>query len=649
MKKHGLYAGNILWIDLSTGLVKKEPLDIEVAQKYIGGWGMNARLAFDLIKPGMEAYDPEMPLIFGSGLLTGSASPGSSKSFVTTKDHASGTVVTAVGSLLFGTMLKRAGYDHLIIKGRADKPVYLKIVDDAVEICDAGDLWGCGINETTESLKKRHGESASVACIGPAGEKVVPISMMFNDYLASFGRSFGGNLGFRKLKAIVINGNKPTMLTDGKRFMKTVDELAEKAMKDPLREKWANQGLYFIFPMWVKAGYLTTKNFTESFSEKDSFEIYGAEHFDRVKQRVIGCPSCLAPDKFVCKVNDHLLGEFKLMVSTPIDPAMTYGIRNEVGDFGKACWLFAESNRVGVDALTMSALISFATDLYQRGVITKEDTGGLEIKPGFETVKKLIELTAAKEGFGADLGEGFNGMIKKFGHGEDAYQIKGTEPDFDARVSLGIEVFGSVVNPRGAHDMPVGGLTVAKGRHPDFFKKVVTKVGYVPEEARDKVFEEPGFNVARLTAHYENWATILNCLGVCFRMQNSSLYNLKVASELFSAGTGIEKGPEDLLKDAERAYNIYKVLNAREGFNRKDDRFPEKWFQPLKRAGKDEEMVLTDYFDKKKLNREDVEDLLDAYYEEKGWDVGTGLPTKKKLMELGLEDAAEEMDKINVS
>jgi aldehyde:ferredoxin oxidoreductase len=293
--------------------------------------------------------------------------------------------------------------------------------------------------------------------------------------------------------------------------------------------------------------------------------------------------------------------------------------------------------------MTLSALIGFATDLYQRGIITKEETGGLEIKAGFETVRKLLELTAAKEGFGVALGEGFAGMIRRFDHEEDACQIKGTEPDFDARATLGVEVFGSVVNPRGAHDMPVGGLTVAKGRKPDFFKKVISKIGYVPETAMDRVFEESGFDVARLTAHYENWATVLNSLGVCFRMQNSSLYNLESASELSSAGTGIERGPEELLKDAERAYNVYKMLNAREGFDRKDDRFPEKWFQPLKRTDKDEEMFLTDYFGRKRLTREDVEGRLDAYYEEKGWDLGTGLPTRKKLMELGLEDIAKEI------
>lgn len=636
MRAKGLFTGNSLWIDLSNSEIKREPLDTSIAQKYIGGWGMNARLAYDLIMPEMDAYDPGMPLIFGCGVFNGTPCPGTPKSFLTTKDKASGTVVTAVGSLFFGSMLRWSGYDHLIIRGKAEKPVYLKIIDNEIALVDASDLWGCDVNETTRKLKNKYGEQSSVACIGSAGEKEVPISMVFNDYFGTFGRSFGGNFGSKNLKAVVIAGSQGTKLADRNRFMKTVNELAEKAKNDPLRDKWATEGLYFVFPLWVEAGYFTFNNWREGFPRDKALEIFGNKHFQRVKQRSIACPSCNAPDKFYYKFKGGEMDGFEMMIGTPIDPALSYGTRNGVGDFDKACWLFAESNRHGIDAMTLSGTISFAEDLYKQGVITKEDTGGIEIKPGFETVKHLLELTAANEGFGALLAEGFHGIIKRFGHEEDSCQIKGTEPDFDARACLGVEVFGSVTNPRGAHDMPVGGMTVAKGRKPEFIEKIVSKAGYVPEDAWNRVFQPEGFNVARLTAYYENWATVLNCLGICFRMQNSALYNKIIAAELYSAGTGIEKNPEELMKDAERAYNLYKMLNVREGFGRKDDRFPERWYEPLKMSDR-EDMTLQDYFGYKKLTREDIEALFDEYYEEKGWDKKSGIPTKAKLTELGLE------------
>ena len=632
----GGYAGNILEVNLTSGEINKEPLDRELCVKYIGGWGVNAKLAYELIRPGMDAHEPEMPLIFGAGLLNGTPSPGSPKSFLTTKDAASGAVVTSVGSMYFGTSLKWAGYDHMIIKGKSEKPVYLKIVDDDIEICDAGDLWGRDITETTDELKRRYGGTSSVACIGPAGEKLVNIAIMFVDYCGTFGRSFASNLGFRKLKAIVIVGTKGIRVAERKRFMKTVNRLASKAMQDPFRQEWTNRGLYSIFHLWNSAGYFTCKNFSEVFPEKDAFEIYGPQHFDRVKQRVVGCPSCIAPDKFFFKFDGGKFDGLKMMVSTPIDPAMSFGMRNGLNDFDSACWMFNQANRLGLDAMTLSALIGLTTDLYKRGIVTKADTDGLELKSGFDTTRTLLEMTAAKEGFGAILAEGFEEVVRRFGHEEDACQIKGTEPDFDARASLGVEAFTSVVNPRPAHDMPVGGLTVARGREPGFFRKVVSKVGYVPKRAMERVFTENGFDLGRLTAHYENWATILNCLGVCFRMQNSSLYNLEIASDLFSAATGIEKGPQELLEDAERSYNLYKLLNVREGFDRKYDRFPDKWFEPLRRPDKGEDMILTDYFEKKRLTRKDIEKMLDSYYEEKGWDIKTGLPTPEKLDELGL-------------
>jgi aldehyde:ferredoxin oxidoreductase len=639
--KTGGYAGNILLIDLTTEKIKKEPLKREFASNYIGGWGMNARLAYDLIKPGMDVYDPEIPLIFGAGLLTGTLSPGSPKSFFTTKDAASGTVVTAVGSLAFGTRLKWAGYDHVIITGIRDRPGYLKIVDEDIELCDATDLWGCDIVETTKKLKERYGESSSVACIGPAGENQVKISILLNDYCSTLGRSFAANLGFRKLKAIVIDGTKGIRVADRKRFMRTVDEMTVRAMEDPLREKWTHQGVYSLFSLWASAGYFIYKNASEVYPESNAFETFGPQHFDKVRKRVIGCPSCITPDKFLLRFGDGEFQGLEMMLSTPMVPAISFGIRDEVGNFDRACWMFYQANRLGLDAMTLSSLIGFAMDLYQRGVITKSDTDGLELKPNFETTKKLLEMTTAKEGFGAILAEGFGGVIKRFGHGEEAYQIKGTEPDFDARVSFGVEAFGSIVNPRGAHDMPVGGLTVAKGRKPDFFQKVVSKIGYVHEDAMERIFKENGFDLGRLTAHYENWATLLNCLGICFRMQNSILYDSRIAAELYSAATGIEKNPQELLRDAERAYNLYKMLNVREGFNRKDDRFPDQWFAPLRRPDKGEDLVLTDYFGKKSLTRGEVERMLDAYYEEKGWDKEKGIPTREKLIELGIEEELE--------
>jgi len=169
----------------------------------------------------------------------------------------------------------------------------------------------------------------------------------------------------------------------------------------------------------------------------------------------------------------------------------------------------------------------------------------------------------------------------------------------------------------------------------------------VPKERFDDILTSEGMSLPRFTAYYENWGIILDTMGICSRMPSSSLWNVKTVAEVYSAATGIEKTPEELLKVAERVNNLGRFLNAREGFTRKDDRFPNHWFKPLKRPDRGTEQVMTDYFDNTKLiTREDSEQLLSDYYDEHGWDVKTGNPTKGKLLELGLDKAAAEFDKI---
>jgi aldehyde:ferredoxin oxidoreductase len=296
--------------------------------------------------------------------------------------------------------------------------------------------------------------------------------------------------------------------------------------------------------------------------------------------------------------------------------------------------------------MTFTAMVSWAIELFEKGILTEEDTGGLELKEGYEVTKRLLEQTVRNEGFGAILALGFKGAEEKIGKGSGkyAYEVKGTEPDFDARACFGVETFTSQVNVRPARDLPIGGLTVAQGRQPAFFQKVVKRTGYVPEDRFDQIVTEDGFDLPRLVAHYEYWGYILDSMGICFRMQSSSLWNIEKVAELYLAATGVEKSPKELLKDAERALNLSKFLNVREGFGREDDRFPDRWFEPLPRPDRGEELILQDYFGRKQITREDSEQMLSDYYDEHGWDVEKGIPTKEKLQELGIPEAARELE-----
>ena len=639
------YGRRILRVDLTNRKIEKEVLPHRLLEDFLGGWGVNIKLAYDLTPPLTPAFNPEIPIVISPGVLTGTLCPGTPKALMTTKCPISNTISTSVGSLHFGSQLKWSGYDHLIVVGKAKNPVYLKIINEEVEICDAGKIWGKDLFEATDWIKDTHGNDCSVLAIGPAGENLVKIAIALIDKGTTCGRSFGAVMGSKNLKAIMVKGSKGIKLSNMKEFSGIVDKLIKKGMQDPMREKWNKFALHSVLPFWLEAGHITTKNSTAT-AEKDKFlSIYGPEVYSKVYKRTFGCPSCLAPDKAVLEIRSGEFSGLSAPFSTPLVPMSCFGSHTSVGSMEKAIKCGDIANRYGIDITTFSSLLGFMTDLYSRGIIDKEDTDGIEMKGDFETVVKILDLVTRREGIGNLLAEGFEKTVAAIGRNCEKYAmlIKGTDVDFDARVSLGLEAFTAVTNPRPSNDLPVGGMTVAKGRKPEFFEKLVSKIGYVPKEAMKRVFPSPGFDLARLAVYYENWSSVLNIMGICFRMQVASLYDVNSCAELYSAATGIEKTPNEILEAAERAVNVYKAANVREGYSRKDDKFPERWFEPLKHSDKGIELFMKDYFNTKIITREDAEKMLDTYYEERGWNVEKGVPTAAKLKELKLDEVANDL------
>lgn len=646
MEYKGLYSGRLLYIDLSSGKVRTEPLDPKLVNDYIGGWGINYRLAYDLIKPGVDALAAEVPIVLGCGLLNGTLAPGSSKSLATTKDPASGTISTWVGSLSFGGKLKAAGYDHIVITGKSPKPVYLKIMDDDVEVCDASELWGKkDLLDTHEWLLDKHGRTASTLCIGPAGENLVKIAIALVDKFGTMGRTLAANMGSKNLKAIVVDGTHGVRLAETKRFMNTTNQLIERAMSDRNRDNWRNLGLFFIFPLWENAGYLTRRNSRETWPKDEVTAIYGPEQYKKLRGQLLGCTSCLTCDKAIVELKEEFPGT-SVPISTPMDPPWAFGMRCEAGSMEKAYKCGELANRYGIDYMTWTAMFDWATELYEKGVISKEDTGGYDLsQQGFDTICKFLEMTARRQGFGDVLAEGFLGAIKRIGRGSENYamHMKGTEPDFDPRANYALEAFGAITNVRPAHDMPVTGLTVAKGRDPAFFRRVVPGMGF-SKEAMDRVFTPDGFSLGRFLAHFEPWAITLNNFGVCFRMQVASLYNIATVAELYQAATGIARSPQEILEAAERAYNLARAMNALQGLSRKDDCLPDFVYErPIKRPDRGTELPLMNYQGTKRLTREDIERDLDEYYAERGW-TENGIPGKEALRKLGLDFVAKALD-----
>jgi len=640
------YAGNILYVNLTTGKIKREPLDTAVAKKFIGGWGMNAKLAFDNIKPGYGPFDAQNALIFGAGVLAGTSSPSASKAFLTTKDPTSGTISTAVGGYSFGAQMKWAGYDHIIVTGKAKKPVYIYIKDDNIVIKDASKIWGKDLFESYDVLRKEYGGTCTIASIGPAGEKQVTISEVYVNKVVTLGRSFGGVFGSKNLKAIVVEGTKGLAVADPEKFKGTVDGCVASFMSDPMREQWTKLALHFVVPLWFKAGHLFTwEHGRATMPADEGMRIFGPEPYMKIKKSTLACVACRSGDKATFELKEGKYAGSSMALSCPVD--MGYYLKLKIGDINQLAKIMELTNKYGVDAVTFSGVLDWLIDLYERGIITKADTGGIELKLGdFDTYLKLLEMTAKRAGFGEVIASGWLGAAKKISKGVEKHAIimKGGDPDFDGRVSFGVETFGSCTNPRPAHDMPVGGLTIAMGRKPDFFKKVSKTMGF-PDEADARIFSDTGFNLGRFSALYENWCTVINSFGICFRMQSTRLYSPEIVANLYTTATGVKITPAELLEAAERAYNMYRVINVREGFTRKDDRLPERWLNEPLRIGNQKDVPLMDYFKTKTISPADVEKTLDDYYDEHGWDKATGIPTKKKLLKLGLDEAAADLEK----
>jgi aldehyde:ferredoxin oxidoreductase len=318
-----------------------------------------------------------------------------------------------------------------------------------------------------------------------------------------------------------------------------------------------------------------------------------------------------------------------------------------VGSYEKAVKAQEFFQRTGLCIHSFTALIDWAVELYERGVLTKEDSGGMELKRDFETTMYLAEQANKNEGLGGILSQGYKKAIQDIGRECEKYavQIKGMEPLYDPRINrLSGPELNQVVNPRGAH-APQGAITLymSKDAPPEKFREWLSDRG-VSEETLKRIFPRAGyFNIARMLPYGEDWIAFMNSVGMgCLRGRVDNFMVGEDWAECYSAVTGFETSLKELRTAARRIYSLYKALNVRLGFSRKDDAFPERWFEPLETSDRGI-MVLCDYFGKP-LSREECEALLDDYYDERGWDVETGIPDKKTLLALGLEDVAGDLE-----
>jgi aldehyde:ferredoxin oxidoreductase len=640
------YMGKTLSVDLTTGDIREADLTPDIVGRYVGAFGISARLAYDLIAPGVDPFSPQNYIIIGAGLLVGTPCPSAPKCNAWTKSPLTNTIGPGSSSIGLASRLKHAGYDELIISGRADQPVYLKVSDDGVEICDAADLWGKDSFEATDEMWQRYGTDYSVVSIGQAGENRAKISLAIVDKSGTLGRhGLGAVMGSKNLKLIAIGGKQKVRVADPARFMELTDQIMTDIMSWPVRDEVVRRGLAeygfdTVFRGQLLGYYNGAPDNLATARERFGHEVY----LQRVLKARLGCHSC----PVACRDVDQVIqGEYQGLITYQPHPAHCEGIRLGFQNFEEATNFVHVSQVYGIDRMSFMAGAQFLVDLHQRGVIAKDDLEGIEI--GSEkSLTELLEKVAFRQGVGNVLADGIQGVIEGFGQECEkyAYCIKGGEPWRDARTdSLHAGMLGAVVSPHVFGNSKSGGVgpgrAMASEGAPEVFRRYGQWIAISPK-AMDRILDTPfNVNVARFLRHSEDIFATYEDLGLCLHAQ--PFFSMERLAGLYSAATGIEMDAGKLKRAGERAWNLLKALNAREGFSRKDDKFPPKWLEPMKRG--DDEIRMKDFLGIKVLTADDLEKLLDDYYDERGWNIETGLPTREKLVELDLEDIADDLAK----
>jgi len=614
------YAGKILRVDLTTGKVSTEGLSEELAKNYIGGIGLGIRLLMDNSKPGVDAFDPLNPIIFVTGPLSGTMGPTAGNGYaVVSKSPATGGVGEAKAHGFFGPDLKRAGYDAVIITGKAEKLSYLWIDDDRVRVMNAERMRGKSPHETDKAIREELGDYyIRVSAIGESGEKLCRFAAIINDEFRAIGRTgMGAVMGSKNLKAVAVRGTHDVNVANLGGFRDFIKMIHEH-MKGPATAKYRTLGTPENVLVLNSLSALATRNFTNATfegAEKVSGEYLNAHYI----KKIVGCATC----GMRC---DHI-------AVVPEGPYQGSTSRLEfecLWSMGPLCGIdrldaiiegMRIANEYGMDGISIGVVVAFAMDAYEHGIITKEQTDGIDLRFGnADALIAVIHKIGKREGWlGNVLAEGVSKAAEIIGNGAEKYacHIKGLElPGYDLR-TLKTAALGFSVSFRGACHLRNGAYS------PDVKGKVNR---FKIEKGRGKMIADEG-----------NMYNIIDSLIVCKFSRGTYYDGWKDLANYYTLATGISMTPEEMTKDGERIENLARLFNIREGKGtRKYDNVPYKIKNyPVPDEGPAKGACISD---------EEFQIGLDDYYAVRGW-TSDGVPAIEKLKELGLGDFAYIVEK----
>jgi len=632
-------AGKILRVNLSNGEIRTESSE-KYHREWLGASGIAIKMLYDELGPSVEPYSPLNKLIFSAGTLLGTPAPGANKMCVSTLSPMTGGWGSSHADSYFGAQMKYAGYDLLVVEGKANKPVYLWIHDQGeVEIRDASTLWGLTTWDTLAKIREIHRDKdLHIISIGPAGENLVRGACIIQDTGRAMGRcGCGSVMGSKNLKAAVAKGTGIVEVADRERFRSAVVNYRKHLMTHPAGQMLRKYGALGILEAKQAVSGINYKNFQESsFPDEVVSQIDPRKMVDKYQERRVSLPGCGVGgcSRFMYFTEGPYSG---LRCESPQWEAVsTLQGRFAVTEPSFVFKANAYCNELGLDIDSTAGAISWAMECYQRGIIDEKDTDGLKLNWGDAgVVLHLMKKIAYRQGFGNILAEGSTRASEILGRDSGYYAISQKKQDLYENIrGANAWALGTTTSTRGGGHTTgaiwfetVGGLNVEKAK----------KIFGVDTVDKPLAYE----GKARMVTYQEALHRTINCLGVCIYNTitfNMDFLDLPELAELYSSATGIEISPEDFKRHAMKQINLEKALNLRfTEFDRKDDLPPPRELNEPIQSGP----VKGWQIDVKEYNK-----MLDEYYDLHGWDRSTSFPKRQTLIDLGLESVAHDLEKI---
>ena len=599
----GGYMGKILRVNLTTGKISEEPINEELARKFIGARGYGVKIIFDEVPHNADPLGSGNKLIFATGPLTLTTAPTGGRYDVVTKSPLNGVIAGSNSGGFFAPELKKAGYDMLIVEGKSEKPVYLWITDEKVEIKDASHLWGKDTYETTDTILSELGDkNIKVACIGPAGENLVKFACVINDKARAAGRTgVGAVMGSKMLKAVAAKGTKRAPIANPEKFKEALRVAMDKIKTNGVTSQGLpTYGTMVLNHIIDEHGLYPAYNF-----QKGTYEDVDKVSGEKLKETYLvrnkacfGCPIGCGRVSKVPGIEEEIEGpEYETSWSLSADVGV-----NDLVAVIKSHYL---CNKMGLDPISLGSTIAAAMELYEKGILKKDEVGDApELKFGnTETILVYPELVAKRIGLGDKLAEGSYNFASSYGHPELSMSVKKQEiPAYDPRGAQGHALEYATSNRGGCH---VRGYMISP------------EILGLPEKLDPFVVEGKG----KWVKTFQDLTAVIDSAGLC--LFTSFALNAEDYTNLLAAVTGFDYTVDEVMTAGDRIWNLEKLWNLKIGLTKKDDYLPPRFLnEPLPDGAAKGQIV-------------HIEQLLSDYYNVRGWSK-EGVPTEEKLKDLGL-------------